>query len=147
MTAPIGGSMSVPVVGSTVPSLGVGGMLQAVVGLLVVIGIVFACAWLARRMGLQGMRQAGIVKILGSASLGNREKVVVVEVAGTRLVLGVGGGNVRTLHTLAPCDAVPLGDGAALDDRGSGAAPATPPSFQQALIEQVRARFAGRGKD
>ena len=39
--------------GSAVPSLGVGAVLQTIFGLLVVIGLVFACAWLARRFGLQ----------------------------------------------------------------------------------------------
>src|SRR5690348_16277132 len=39
--------------GTAVPSLGVGAVLQTLVGLAVVIGLVFACAWLARRFGLQ----------------------------------------------------------------------------------------------
>ncbi|HWT37104.1 MAG TPA: flagellar biosynthesis protein FliO, partial [Paraburkholderia sp.] len=39
--------------GTAVPALGVGAVLQTIVGLAVVIGLVFGFAWLARRFGLQ----------------------------------------------------------------------------------------------
>lgn len=39
------------VVGSAAPSLGFGAVLQTLVGLAVVIGLVFGCAWLALRFG------------------------------------------------------------------------------------------------
>jgi len=41
----------------------------------------------------------GAVKVVGTTPVGARERVVVVEVDGTWLLLGVGGGNVRLLHT------------------------------------------------
>ena len=44
-------------VGSAAPSLGFGAVLQTLVGLAVVIGLVFACAWLARRFGFQHARR------------------------------------------------------------------------------------------
>jgi flagellar protein FliO/FliZ len=37
--------------------------------------------------------------VVGSTAVGTRERVVVVEVDGTWLLLGVGGGNVRLLHS------------------------------------------------
>ncbi len=45
--------------GSAVPSLGVGAVLQTIVGLVVVVALVFGCAWLARRFGLQPRSAAG----------------------------------------------------------------------------------------
>src|ERR1044072_3038477 len=45
--------------GTAVPALGVGAVLQTIVGLLVVIGLVFGCAWLARRFGLQPANRGG----------------------------------------------------------------------------------------
>jgi flagellar protein FliO/FliZ len=86
--------------GSAVPSLGVGAVLQTLVALVVVIGLVFACAWLARRFGLQAPGRGGLVKVVAGASLGGKERVAVVEINGTWLVLGAAPGNVRLLHTL-----------------------------------------------
>ncbi|SAL39859.1 flagellar biosynthesis protein, FliO [Caballeronia arvi] len=86
--------------GSAVPSLGFGAVLQTLIGLVVVIGFVFGCAWLARTFGFQGGKRSGLVKVVGGASLGNKERVAVIEVGDTWLVLGAGPGNVRLLHTM-----------------------------------------------
>jgi flagellar protein FliO/FliZ len=86
--------------GTAVPSLGFGAVLQTLVGLVVVIGFVFGCAWLARKFGYQGGKRSGLVKVVGGASLGNKERVAVIEVGDTWLVLGAGPGNVRLLHTM-----------------------------------------------
>ena len=86
--------------GTAVPSLGVAAVLQTVVGLAVVIGLVFGCAWLARRFGFQPGQRGGIVKTIGGTSLGGKERVAVVEIGDTWLVLGAAPGNVRLLHTM-----------------------------------------------
>jgi flagellar protein FliO/FliZ len=86
--------------GTAVPSLGFGAVLQTIIGLAVVIGLVFGFAWLARRFGLQPGQRGGIVKTIGGASLGGKERVAVVEVGDTWLVLGAAPGNVRLLHTM-----------------------------------------------
>ena len=71
--------------------------------LLLVLIVIFALAWLVRRY-LPGMGAQGVVKVVGTTPVGTRERVVVVEVDGTWLLLGVGGGNVRLLHTLPKPD-------------------------------------------
>jgi len=86
--------------GTAVPALGIGAVLQMLLGLAVVIAFVFGCAWLARKFGLQGNKRTGLVKVIGGASLGNKERVTVVEIGGTWLVLGAAPGNVRLLHTM-----------------------------------------------
>ncbi len=86
--------------GTAVPALGVGAVLQTIVGLAVVIGLVFGFAWLARRFGLQPGHRGGVVKTIGGTSLGGKERVAVVEVGDTWLVLGAAPGNVRLLHTM-----------------------------------------------
>ena len=53
--------------------------------------------------GVSGRRRlggSGLLKIVSSAPVGTRERVVVVEVADTWLVLGVTPSQVNTLHTL-----------------------------------------------
>ena len=74
-------------------------MLTVLLSLTLILGGFVALAWFARRY-LPGMRAQGAVKVVGTTPVGARERVVVVEVDNTWLLLGVGGGNVRLLHTL-----------------------------------------------
>ncbi len=71
-----------------------------------ILGGFVAVAWFARRY-LPGMGAQGAVKVVGSTPVGSRERVVVIEVDHTWLLLGVGGGNVRLLHTLPKPDQPP----------------------------------------
>jgi flagellar protein FliO/FliZ len=75
-----------------------GSMLTVLLSLALILGGFVAVAWLARRY-LPGMGAQGAVKVVGTTPVGARERVVVVEVDDTWLLLGVGGGNVRLLHT------------------------------------------------
>ncbi|MGP8473971.1 flagellar biosynthetic protein FliO [Burkholderia sp. PR2] len=139
-------------VGSAVPSLGVGAVLQTLVGLAVVIGLVFGCAWLARRFGFQPARRGGPLKVVSSVGLGAKESATIVEIGDTWLVLGVAPGNVRLLHTL------PAGSAAVTTAPASADASAQPVSdergqsgtfgarFRDALAGEAAKRF-GRGKD
>jgi flagellar protein FliO/FliZ len=141
--------------GTAVPSVGVGAVLQTLVGLAVVIALVFACAWLARRFGLQPSARGQLVRTVGGVSLGGKERVAVVEIGDTWLVVGAAPGNVRLLHTMpAP------GAGEALaSSGGSGEAHAAPVQgplpgtfgsrFRAALADEARKRFSrpsGGGK-
>lgn len=78
---------------------GAGAMAGMALSLLLILSLFVLAAWLSKRY-LPQIGKTGPVKIIGSTMLGAREKVVVVEVQETWLVLGVGGGQVRTLHTL-----------------------------------------------
>ncbi|HYR25315.1 MAG TPA: flagellar biosynthetic protein FliO [Aquabacterium sp.] len=76
------------------------GYFGVVASLLLILGGFVLVAWLVRRWMPRGA-QAGLVKVVGATSVGPRERVVVVEVDNTWLVLGVGGGQVRSLHTMS----------------------------------------------
>jgi len=95
------------------PAVGTGGLLQAVLGMAFVLGLILVCAWMARRFGLQRFAGGHLVKVVSSTSVGQRERVVVVEVAGEWLVLGVTPQNIHTLHTL-PAQAAAAGTSAAV---------------------------------
>jgi flagellar protein FliO/FliZ len=81
-----------------------------VFALLFVLGLVLALAWLAKRMpGIAGNSNPAL-RVVASLPLGPRERVVVVEVGGQQLLLGVGAGGTRALHTLeTPLPAVERG--------------------------------------
>ena len=141
-------------VGSAAPSLGIGAVLQTLVGLAVVIGLVFACAWLARRFGFQPARRGGPLKVVSSVGLGAKESATIVEIGDTWLVLGVAPGNVRLLHTLpAGSMATTATAGSAPADASAGGhapdagLPGTFGSrFRDALAGEAAKRL-GRGKD
>lgn len=121
--------------GTAVPSLGFGAVLQTLFGLVIVIGFVFGCAWLARKFGFQGGKRTGLVKVVGGASLGNKERVAVVEIGDTWLVVGAGPGNVRLLHTM------PAGSAEASAIGGETPAPAQ--TLQGTFGQRFRDALAG----
>ncbi len=124
--------------GSAVPSLGFGAVLQTLLGLVFVLALVFGCAWLARRLGLQPMQRSALVKTIGGVSLGGKERVAVVEVGDTWLVLGAAPGNVRLLHTM-PAGSLSEGSTAAM------ATPGAPPgSFAQRFRDALKSEAGKR---
>lgn len=90
-------------------------LLQVLLGLIAVIALMLVFAWLMRRMsGVQG-GTAGALRVLGGMSMGAREKVVLVQVGETQLVLGVAPGRVQTLHVLEKNIEPPTGQGAGMN--------------------------------
>ncbi|MGY0620400.1 flagellar biosynthetic protein FliO [Lysobacter sp. A378] len=81
---------------------GAGAVGGGVLALLLVVALILGLAWLARRMPGVGVAGAGnpALRVVGSLALGPRDRVVVVEIGQTQLLLGVGPGGTRTLHTL-----------------------------------------------
>lgn len=71
--------------------------------LVLILGGFIGVAWLVRRY-LPGVGKQGVVKVVGATMVGPRERVVVVEVDDTWLLLGVGSGQVRLLDKRAKPD-------------------------------------------
>ena len=76
------------------------GLFGAVFALMLVLGLILALAWLLRRLPGTGFRQAEGLRVVASAQLGAKERVVVLEVGGRQLLLGVAGNGVSMLHEL-----------------------------------------------
>jgi flagellar protein FliO/FliZ len=82
---------------------GVGSISAVVFGLAVVLALIFGFAWITRRV--QGLQSRGAsIEIIAQVSVGQKERVILVSVAGTRLLVGVASGAVTTLHTFAQND-------------------------------------------
>jgi flagellar protein FliO/FliZ len=77
-----------------------GSMFQVMLGLVVVLAVMAGAAWLLKRFGPIQRDSIGAVKIIGASAVGQRERVVLVEVADTWLVIGVAPGHVTALHTM-----------------------------------------------
>ncbi|HEX6637428.1 MAG TPA: flagellar biosynthetic protein FliO [Steroidobacteraceae bacterium] len=77
-----------------------GGALSVTLALLLVVGVIAALAWFARRArggSLFRGRQSRI-QVLATQSLGIKESAVLVRVGNTDILVGVSQGSVRPLH-------------------------------------------------
>lgn len=81
------------------PELG-GSLLQMLLGLGVVLLLLFASLYLLKRLAAPRGTAAGLLRIVAATAVGTRERVVVVEVGDTWLVLGVAPGRVTPLTQL-----------------------------------------------
>ena len=82
------------------PGVSSGTYLQAGFALALIVALLGATAWLARKVsGGKGFGQAGL-KVIGGVALGPRERIILVEVGNDWLVIGIVPGQIRTLHRL-----------------------------------------------
>ena len=82
-----------------------GGLLaQLTLGLVVVLALAVGLSWLLRRYALP---RDGLIRLVGGLPLGSRERLLLVEVDETRLLLGVTATQIQTLHVFAPGNARP----------------------------------------
>ena len=108
--------------------------------LALVIAIILLCTALLRRWGGARRAAGGHLRIVGSTAVGTRERVVIVEVEDTWLVVGVGGGQVNKLHEL-PAPARPADAASPTLPEGEGFAA----RFARALKHNAGLGGSGRG--
>lgn len=78
--------------------LGMTALGKTAMALALVVAVIFLCSYLVKRLHPQGQAHGRHLKVVGSTAVGSRERVVIVDVEGTWLVLGVGGGQISKLH-------------------------------------------------
>lgn len=99
---------SAPVVPAVVPAgVSTGAFVQGLIGLVVIIGLLLVTLAAIKRWGGQfgGVSTSGM-KVISGLSVGARERILLIEVGETWLVVGVTASQIRTLHTL-PKDSLP----------------------------------------
>lgn len=88
------------------------GLLQVVLGLVVVLAAIIGSAWLFRRMSSGVIGIPRHLRVVSAVMVGQRERVVIVEIGDEWLVLGVTAHAVSLLSTRprpADADAAPSG--------------------------------------
>ena len=86
-----------------------GNFVQMFFGLVAVVALIIGLAWVMRRLGGVPGSAAGSLRVLAGLSMGTRERVVLIQVGETQLLIGVAPGRVQTLHVLD--QPLPLDDG------------------------------------
>jgi len=71
--------------------------------LAVIVLLILGCGWLAKRLGFAPKTVTGqALKVSATVQVGQRERVVIVDTADARLVLGVTAQQITHLHSLPP---------------------------------------------
>ncbi len=73
-------------------------------GLGSILILIFSCSWMLKRFNINKFGMTNSLSVSGVLPIGAKEKVVVVDIEGTRLVLGVTATTITKLHTLAVVD-------------------------------------------
>lgn len=106
----------------------VSGLGQVTLALLVVLGAVFAVAWVVKRVRGFGNRVGDAIDVIADIPLGQKERAVLLKVGKAQILLGVAPGQVNTLHVLTEPIELPKPP-AGVSDTG--------PSFKSLLMRSL----------
>jgi flagellar protein FliO/FliZ len=79
------------------PAVAMTDLSGVILSLVLVVGFIFAAAWVVRRMPLGLGRSNGPLKVLAALPLGPRERLVLVEARGEELLIAVSPAGVFTV--------------------------------------------------
>ncbi len=90
-----------PVVGVVSPDpISMDMLMQLVMGLLIVLAVIVVAAWFMRRFGKLNFNAGRNIQILEGMAIGQRERVVLMQVGEKQLLVGVTPGRMETLLVL-----------------------------------------------
>ncbi|RTE85452.1 MULTISPECIES: flagellar biosynthetic protein FliO [Gammaproteobacteria] len=92
--------MSQPEVASGVTTLGLADVGTTLLMLFLVLGLIFALAWMAKKMRLGLPKSQGNMQVIQQMSLGQKERLVVVKAGKDNLLLGVTSSQISYIKTL-----------------------------------------------
>ncbi len=75
-------------------------LIETLLGLGLVVALILGLAWLIKRTGKFQSSSNGAIKIVAGLSLGTREKALLLDVEGEKILVGVTPNNINTLHIL-----------------------------------------------
>ncbi|MBR2513365.1 MAG: flagellar biosynthetic protein FliO [Halomonas sp.] len=104
--------------------------------LALVIAIILLCTALLKRWQTGRHHHGAHLRIVGSTAVGNRERIVVVEIEDTWLVLGVSGGRITKLH-----------ERGAPNERPPPTSPEPPARFSHRLAQTLASHRDKRGSE
>ena len=67
-------------------------------GLVLILVLIFGLQWFVKRFSQGGFMQNSTIKMLAAMPLGTRERLMLIDVGGKHILLGVTASNINTLH-------------------------------------------------
>lgn len=84
---------------TSAPDINVAGeLVRVMLSLGAIVALIFAAAWLTRRLQSRQFVGGRRLRCIETMSISARERVLLIEADGKRLLVGVGTGGVRALH-------------------------------------------------
>jgi flagellar protein FliO/FliZ len=87
------------------PGPSTGSLLQTIFALVLVLALLAALAWAAKRYGPRVTGSSANLRMVGALNIGGRERIMVVEVGDQWIVVGASPGRVNALATMPKGDA------------------------------------------
>lgn len=112
---------------------GAAALAQLAFSLLVVVALIIAFAWLARRLRITPQGAGGALRVLAQVPVGPRERVVLLAVGDRQALVGVSGAGITSL-SLLDSEVTLTG------------APPVAPAAEAPLAERMRAMLDKRGR-
>jgi flagellar protein FliO/FliZ len=81
--------------------LSVGSVAQLALSLAAIVALILAVSWVLKRLKLGTVRGRGEITVIDQLSLGPRERIVLVRVGESQVLIGVGAGGLVGLTPLA----------------------------------------------
>lgn len=83
---------------ATNTSLGAGDLASFIISMLVVVTLIVALGWVYSRFRFSGNHRNQLINIVASRALGQKERLLLVQVADKQLLVGMTASQVQTLH-------------------------------------------------
>jgi flagellar protein FliO/FliZ len=115
---------------ASAPAVPAGGLLQLTLSLILVVALIFAITWLIKRFNLAAPRASRAMAIVDELTLGPRERLLLVRVGESQVLLGLGSNGVVSLTPLTAAVVVP---------------PSAPDAGFAARLREMMHRGAGGG--
>ncbi len=81
--------------------LSVGSMAQLTLSLIAIVALILAISWVLKRLKLAGPRSSGEITVIDQLSVGPRERIVLVRVGESQVLVGIGAQGLVPLTPLA----------------------------------------------
>ncbi len=75
-------------------------LLKLILGLVFILILIFGLAWFMKKMQLTQHSQNGVIKIVSAISVGQRDRIALIQVGEEQLLLGITPGRIEKLHSL-----------------------------------------------
>lgn len=103
------------------PDINVGGeLVRVLLSLCGIVALIFAAGWLSRRLQARTTPGGRRLRCVETMAVGARDRLLLIDADGKRLLIGVGPGGMRALHVYDGTAAAPEAPGAALPPMGFG---------------------------
>ncbi|MBT2145234.1 flagellar biosynthetic protein FliO [Rhodanobacter sp. LX-100] len=85
-----------------------GELLRVLLSLAAVVAMIFVAGWLSRRLQARSRPGGRRIRCVEAMAVGARDRVLLLDADGKRLLVGVGPGGMRTLHVYDGTPAEPV---------------------------------------